>query len=175
MSESPSGREPDAADPTGADAGSADAVRPFSGGSGRKERGGFNPSRLGEAARPSSVIPKIVGGGQVVRAGAPVSPPPLVPPASPAQRVLQERDSRAEPQGYTDVRIIGVGGGGGNAVNRMIEAGVQGVEFVVVNTDAQSLEASPARRKIQLSAHATLRLGAGGDPGAGRQAAEASE
>ncbi len=175
MSESPFGRTPGMEEPAGDEAGAAEAVRPFPGGSGRKERGGFNPSRLGEASRPSSVIPKIVGGGQVVRSGAPASPPPLVPPASPAQRVLQESAARAEPKGYTDVRIFGIGGGGGNAVSRMIEAGVQGVEFIVANTDAQSLASSPAQRKIQLSTHGALRLGAGGDPAAGRQAAEASE
>jgi cell division protein FtsZ len=100
-----------------------------------------------------------------------------VPPASPAQRALQESEARgeAEPKGFTDVRIIGVGGGGSNAVNRMIEAGVQGAEFVVLNTDAQALELSQARRRIHLNTQGALRLGAGGDPAVGRRAAEDTE
>ena len=64
---------------------------------------------------------------------------------------------------------------GGNAVNRMIEAGVQGAEFVVLNTDAQALELSQARRRIHLNTHGALRLGAGGDPAVGRRAAEDTE
>ena len=140
----------------------------------RKERGGFNPDRLGETQRPSSVIPRIVGGGQLPRPIAPTPPASLVPPASPARRALQEAAPHAEPRGFTDVRIVGVGGGGGNAVNRMIEAGVSGVEFIVMNTDPQVLEQSQARNRIRLSGPSGRRLGAGGDPAVGLRAAEES-
>jgi cell division protein FtsZ len=69
------------------------------------------------------------------------------------------------------IRVIGVGGGGGNAVNRMIAAGVTGVDFLVANTDAQALRASKAPVKIQLGAKLTKGLGAGANPEIGRRAA----
>lgn len=69
------------------------------------------------------------------------------------------------------IKVIGVGGGGGNAVNRMIEAGVQGVEFIVANTDLQALNASRAPMKIQLGGKSTRGLGAGSNPDVGRDAA----
>ncbi|HNQ14285.1 MAG TPA: hypothetical protein PKM58_01895, partial [Pyrinomonadaceae bacterium] len=62
------------------------------------------------------------------------------------------------------IKVIGVGGGGGNAVNRMIEAGVKGVEFIVANTDLQALNDSKAPIKIQLGSRLTRGLGAGSDP-----------
>jgi len=69
------------------------------------------------------------------------------------------------------IKVIGVGGGGGNAVNRMIEAGIQNVEFIVANTDVQALDASQAPIKIQLGSQLTRGLGAGADPLVGRDAA----
>jgi cell division protein FtsZ len=79
----------------------------------------------------------------------------------------------------TDIRemkarivVLGVGGAGGNAVNNMIEAGLQGVEFIVANTDAQALRMSSARRIIQLGTQVTQGLGAGAQPELGRAAAE---
>lgn len=69
------------------------------------------------------------------------------------------------------IKVIGVGGGGGNAVNRMIEAGIQGVEFIVANTDLQALNASLAPMKIQLGGKSTRGLGAGSNPDVGRAAA----
>jgi len=69
------------------------------------------------------------------------------------------------------IKVIGVGGGGGNAVNRMIAADVQGVDFLVANTDAQALQASKAPVKIQLGAKLTKGLGSGGNPEIGRRAA----
>ena len=68
--------------------------------------------------------------------------------------------------------VFGVGGGGGNAVNNMITAGLRGVDFVVANTDAQALTMSKAERLIQLGAHVTEGLGAGSQPEVGRAAAE---
>src|SRR5882724_10621182 len=69
------------------------------------------------------------------------------------------------------IKVIGVGGGGGNAVNRMIESGIEGIEFVVANTDLQALKRSRASVKIQLGGRLTKGLGAGADPEVGRQAA----
>lgn len=69
------------------------------------------------------------------------------------------------------IKVVGVGGGGGNAVNRMIDAGVQGVEFIVANTDVQALNDSKAPMKIQLGSKLTRGLGAGSNPEVGRKAA----
>ncbi len=69
------------------------------------------------------------------------------------------------------IKVIGVGGGGGNAVNRMISADVKGVDFLVANTDAQALQASKASIKIQLGTKLTKGLGSGGNPEIGRRAA----
>lgn len=69
------------------------------------------------------------------------------------------------------IKVIGVGGGGSNAVNRMIEAGIKGVEFIVANTDVQALSNSKAPIKIQLGSKLTRGLGAGADPNIGRNAA----
>src|SRR5918911_4084236 len=72
------------------------------------------------------------------------------------------------------IKVIGVGGGGNNAVNRMIEGGVQGVEFIAVNTDAQALNLSKAEIKMQIGATLTRGLGAGANPEVGRRAVEES-
>ena len=78
------------------------------------------------------------------------------------------------PQNYLAViKVIGVGGGGVNAVNRMIDAGLKGVEFVAVNTDAQALLMSDADVKLDIGRDLTRGLGAGSDPDVGRNAAEA--
>lgn len=85
-----------------------------------------------------------------------------------------EADSvMADQQNYLAViRVIGVGGGGVNAVNRMIDSGLRGVEFIVANTDAQSLNMSEADMKIDIGRELTRGLGAGSNPEIGRQAAE---
>ncbi|MGY3714002.1 cell division protein FtsZ [Sutcliffiella cohnii] len=70
------------------------------------------------------------------------------------------------------IKVIGVGGGGNNAVNRMIEHGVQGVEFIAVNTDAQALNLSKAEVKMQIGGKLTRGLGAGANPEVGKKAAE---
>ncbi len=75
---------------------------------------------------------------------------------------------------YAKIKVIGVGGGGMNAVNRMIDAGLSGVDFVAMNTDTQVLELSNTRSKLQLGANLTRGLGAGGNPEMGRNAAEES-
>ena len=73
------------------------------------------------------------------------------------------------------IKVIGVGGGGGNAINRMIDEGVAGVEFIAANTDIQALSSSKAETVIQLGPKLTRGLGAGGQPEIGRKAAEESE
>ena len=73
------------------------------------------------------------------------------------------------------IKVIGVGGGGNNAVNRMIEHGVQGVEFIAVNTDAQALNLSTAEVKLQIGGKLTRGLGAGANPEVGKKAAEESK
>lgn len=77
--------------------------------------------------------------------------------------------------GFATIKVIGVGGGGNNAVNRMIEHGVQGVEFIAVNTDAQALNLSKAEIKMQIGAKLTRGLGAGANPEVGKKAAEESK
>ncbi len=73
-----------------------------------------------------------------------------------------------------NIKVVGVGGGGGNAVNRMIASGLSGVEFWAMNTDAQVLEMSSAQKKVQLGTKLTNGLGAGGNPSVGEKAAEES-
>jgi cell division protein FtsZ len=83
--------------------------------------------------------------------------------------ILPEVDTSAR------IKVIGCGGGGGSALNRMIDAKMQGVEFVVINTDAQALLHSKAQHKIHIGRETTRGLGAGADPEVGRKAAEESE
>lgn len=76
---------------------------------------------------------------------------------------------------FANIKVVGVGGGGNNAVNRMIEAGVEGVEFIAVNTDGQALNQSKAEITIQIGASLTRGLGAGANPQIGMKAVEESE
>ncbi len=82
---------------------------------------------------------------------------------------------RVRRNGLARIRVIGIGGGGCNAVNRMMKAKIKDVEFVAVNTDAQVLEIIEAHRHVQIGPKITGGLGAGGDPEIGRKAAEESE
>jgi cell division protein FtsZ len=75
---------------------------------------------------------------------------------------------------YAKIKVVGVGGAGGNAINRMIESGLKGVEFVALNTDAQVLESNRAENRVQLGAELTGGLGAGANPEVGRRAVEES-
>ncbi len=81
---------------------------------------------------------------------------------------------RSDSENFALIRVIGIGGGGSNAVNRMIRAELMGVEFIAVNTDAQALEITEAMQRIQLGEKSTRGLGAGGDHTIGRRAAEES-
>jgi cell division protein FtsZ len=75
---------------------------------------------------------------------------------------------------FARIKVIGVGGAGGAAINRMVEAGIEGVEFIAVNTDAQALHHSLAQRKIHIGSDTTRGLGAGADPSVGQKAAQES-
>ena len=80
-----------------------------------------------------------------------------------------------ELDGFAQIKVIGAGGGGNNAVNRMVEAQLQGVEFIAVNTDKQALHTSQAEHKIQIGEKLTRGLGAGANPEVGKRAAEESK
>lgn len=81
----------------------------------------------------------------------------------------------ADIQAFASIKVVGVGGAGGSAVNRMVEAGLKGVQFIAINTDAQALYHSNAAVKIHIGKDATRGLGAGADPKVGQTAAEESE
>ena len=85
-----------------------------------------------------------------------------------------EVENKPVGDGAATIKVIGVGGAGNNAVNRMIEAGIKGVEFIAVNTDRQQLQQSKAATKIQIGEKITRGLGAGANPDIGAQAAEES-
>jgi cell division protein FtsZ len=80
-----------------------------------------------------------------------------------------------QPESFARIKVVGVGGGGCNAVDRMIEEGLQGVEFVAVNTDAQALMLSKASTRVRIGDKLTRGLGSGGDPETGRKASEESQ
>ncbi|MEI7474539.1 MAG: cell division protein FtsZ [bacterium] len=84
------------------------------------------------------------------------------------------RENPNELHNHANIKVVGCGGGGGNAVNRMIAAGLSGVDFWVMNTDAQVLQMSAAANRIRLGTKLTNGLGAGGDPSKGEKAAEES-
>ncbi len=90
---------------------------------------------------------------------------------------MQSSDNIAQAPGVgpAKIKVIGVGGGGGNAVNRMIKSGLTGVEFWLMNTDLQILNASTCKNRIQLGAKLTNGLGAGGEPQVGEKAAEEAQ
>ena len=83
-------------------------------------------------------------------------------------------DFAEEQANVVQIKVVGVGGGGGNAVNRMVDAGVKGVEFVAINTDKAALLKSKANVKLQIGDKTTAGMGAGGNPNNGHAAAEES-
>lgn len=85
-----------------------------------------------------------------------------------------KQDNQQQAEAFARIKVIGVGGGGSNAVNRMIDEGIQGVEFIIANTDAQALKNAKAPTRVRLGDKLTRGLGAGGDPEVGRKAAEES-
>ena len=83
-------------------------------------------------------------------------------------------DKNLQPESFARIKVVGIGGGGCNAVNRMIDEGLSGIEFITVNTDAQALQFSKAKVRVRIGEKVTRGLGAGGDPRIGRLAAEES-
>ncbi|MCY3801934.1 MAG: cell division protein FtsZ [Chloroflexi bacterium] len=105
----------------------------------------FDPRRLGDRRRPENVVGKMFRGDHVAR------------------------------EGFTEIRVFGVGGAGNNAINRMVDAGLSGVDFVAVNSDAQDLARCSATHKVAIGDRTVRRLGAGGDPTLGERAAMESQ
>ena len=101
----------------------------------------------------------------------PETPKPKKEPRAHKVPVPLEMDLLEDRPTGAKIRVVGVGGGGGNAVNRMIASGLTGVDFIAVNTDLQALKASKAPVKLQIGAKLTKGLGAGANPDVGRQAA----
>ena len=89
--------------------------------------------------------------------------------------IMDNEDLNYMVDGTATIKVIGVGGAGNNAVNRMVEAGIKSVEFIAVNTDRQALNMSKANSKIQIGEKLTRGLGAGANPDIGAQAAEESK
>jgi cell division protein FtsZ len=88
------------------------------------------------------------------------------------EKMKYSEQPQAEP--FARIKVVGVGGGGCNAVNRMIEEGIQGIEFIAVNTDGQALMESHAQIRVRIGDKSTRGLGAGGVPEIGKKAAEES-
>mgnify|MGYP001470321253 CR=1 FL=1 len=96
-------------------------------------------------------------------------------PRPPQELIEDPRHPRAQPDYAATIRVVGVGGAGCNAVDRMVEAGIRGVDFVAVNTDQQALDASEAAVRVPVGRELTRGLGTGGDPAKGEQAVRESE
>src|SRR5262245_16040024 len=93
------------------------------------------------------------------------------PDAAESKRLRLRLDEEQALSVGARIKVIGVGGGGSNAVNRMTRVGLDGVQFIIANTDMQALASSPAHVKLQIGSKLTKGLGAGADPNVGRQAA----
>src|ERR1700726_992125 len=106
------------------------------------------------------------------RRSSPHSPPTRETTTQREEKRMADLDRTLE--GNARIRVVGIGGGGSNAVNRMIRSNLKGVEFIAVNTDHQALTGSSAHRKIRIGAKLTRGLGVGGDPQRGADAAEES-
>jgi cell division protein FtsZ len=106
-------------------------------------KGGFDPERVDGRKRDGAVV----------------------------QQILDD-NTAALAKGFTEIKVVGVGGGGSNTVDRMIESGVKGIDFIVVNTDAQALERSLAGKHVAIGSRETRGLGTGGDSRLGEKAAE---
>lgn len=109
------------------------------------KRGGFDPDRAAPTKRDRPVIPQILS-----------------------------EDTEELAKGFTEIKVVGLGGAGNNTVDRMISTGVQGIDFIAVNSDAQALDRSAARKRVRIGDRLTGGLGTGGDPKLGERAAEAA-
>lgn len=104
---------------------------------------GFDPDRVGDQKRQNPLIPQILSS-----------------------------DTPHLAKGFTEIKVVGLGGAGNNTVDRMIETGVQGIDFIAVNTDVQALDRTLARKRIPIGERITRGMGAGGDVRQGERAAE---
>src|SRR5207302_933100 len=118
-----------------------------------------------------SVIPGDYGGGQ----GPRVSAERFVRARLERDKEEAMRDVERTLEGNARIKVVGIGGGGSNAVNRMIRSKLRGVEFIAINTDLQALAHSEAQTKMNIGKKLTRGLGAGGNPTIGREAAEESQ
>lgn len=109
-------------------------------------KGGFDPNRTVHKRRDQPIIPQILS--------------PETPHLA---------------KGFTEIKVVGLGGAGNNTVDRMIDTGVQGIDFIAVNSDVQALERSLARKRVQIGDRLTRGLGTGGDPRLGERAAEVAK
>lgn len=104
---------------------------------------GFDPNRVEQAKRDRPVIPQMLSA-----------------------------ETPALAKGFTEIKVVGLGGAGGNTINRMIETGVHGIDFIAINTDLQALGQSLARKRVQIGDRLTRGLGTGGDARVGERAGE---
>jgi cell division protein FtsZ len=109
-------------------------------------KGGFDPDRIQEAKRNRPVIPEMLS------------------PETPRMA-----------KGFTEIKVVGIGGAGSNTVDRMIETGVQGIDFIAINSDLQALGRSLARKQVRIGDRITRGLGAGGDPRVAERAIETAK
>lgn len=109
-------------------------------------KGRFDPERMADTKRDAPVIPQILN-----------------------------TDAGKLAKGFTEIKVVGLGGAGTNTIDRMIETGVQGIDFIAVNSDVQSLDQSLARKRLQIGEKLTRGLGTGGDPRLGERAAETAQ
>jgi len=135
----------------------------------RTEQEGVEPRREEPPARTASPQERLRHAFSADLPDNMLAPAPSGPEPEPSS--LPAYGSAPATPGLPQLRVVGVGGAGVNAVNRMIEAGVGGVEFVAVNTDAQSLQQSAAHVTVQIGAELTRGLGSGSEPELGRAAA----
>jgi cell division protein FtsZ len=143
-------------------------------------RHAFSSELPDDMLAPPARDPETAPAAQAPRAPAP-APPPVAEPPAPVAAAAPAHDpyARVDPPspwgqpavGHPVIRVIGVGGAGVNAINRMVEAEVQGVEFLAINTDLQSLQQSTADITLHIGPQITRGLGAGSNPDLGRQAA----
>lgn len=106
-------------------------------------KGGFDPDRVADVKRESPIIPQI----------------------------LSNETARLA-KGFTEIKVVGLGGAGNNTIDRMIETGVQGIDFIALNSDIQALDRTLARKRLQIGEKLTRGLGTGGDPRVGERAVE---
>jgi cell division protein FtsZ len=126
------------------------------------------------AETPATPVAAEVPSPEPVAAPAPQPQHTLFPTEEPKKRMADARRSAPEPEHAATIKVIGIGGGGCNAVNRMVRAGLAGVDFFSVNSDVQALRSAATENTVHIGGSQTRGLGAGANPTLGREAAEES-